>query len=344
MALLTPTITPISTFDASSACVVAFTVGTINTGDQIVGNNLIVQNNSTGTEVYNQDISNYLYTHTIPISTLSNNTTYKAKIRTKNVAGTYSTFSDWVLFTPYATPVISINVSEGAIINNSSFTFTGTYTQANDPIKSFRFIIYDSNSVLLYSYPEVISSTITQIVSGLENNTSYHIELLTISQSGVETSTGLIGFSAQYIIPALASEITLTNQPSTGSVLVEILAVEEYLTAHDYTYQDDDWINITNTGAYVYVDNRLDTLTSDFTMRLHFKNIPSDTVFCTIVGYYGTITIKYSDSRFHAFKTVSEIVGHFINDTDITVTSTDMVCLELKSINNLLDVEAQIYT
>jgi len=343
LSLTTPTITTLISPDATVGFTVSFTsVG----GDQVVANNLVIQVNSTSSEVYNTEIANFSYTHPVASGVLTNGTQYKAKIRTKDSAGNYSSFSDWVLFYCFTTPTIAItNITEGSTINSQTITVTGSYSQSEtDTIKSYRFILYDENEILIYSYPEVISATITQLVEGLENNTTYHIQLLTISQSDVVSNTAKIGFTTSYITPALESQLTLTNLPTTGEVQVDILAVQVYLEALNHTFVASDWIDVTTTGAYVYADKRLDLISSDFTMRLHFKNIPSDTVFCTITGVNGTMTIKYYGNRFHVFKTANGLISHFVNDTDITFTGTDQICVQISQSNNLIDVDAEIYT
>lgn len=342
LSLIKPILSSIIPFDATEDYILTFSVS--SGGDQITGNRLVIYNNSTNTLVYDTTVANYLYTHTIASGSLSNNIQYKAQIYTENSSSVFSTASDWILFYCYAPGIVTINVAEGGTINAQQYTFIGTYVQNSDPIKSYRFLLYDSNSTLITSYPEVISSTISQLVISLENNVDYHIELITLSQSGVEVSTGLIGFTASYIVPALTSDILLTNLPDSGAVEIDILAVEIYVTGNNYTFEDSDWINVTATGAYVYLDKRLDLITSDFTLRLHMKNVPTNTVFCTITGLYGTITIKYYNNRFRAYKTAGGITSYFVNDTDITPTSTDMVCVELKQISNLLDLTAEIYT
>ena len=343
MALLTPTVPALTPFDPTSDYILIFIVGVGST--QVVANNLVIQVNSTGAEIYNQEISNFSYNHIIPASTLTENIAYKMKVRIKDSAGNYSSFSDWILFTPHSPAVVSItNITEGSTVNSQAITVTGSYTQLNDTIKSYRFILYDENEVLIYSYPEVISTTILQLVEGLENNTSYHIQLLTVSQSGVSSNTDKIGFTTSYITPVLESQLTLTNLPATGEVQVDILAVQVYVEALNHTFADSDWIDVTATGAYVYADKRLDLISSDFTMRLHFKNIPSDTVFCTITGVNGNMTIKYYGNRFHVFKTANGLISHFVNDTDITFTGTDQICVQISQSNNLIDVDAEIYT
>jgi hypothetical protein len=342
LALTTPTIPNILPFPANLDYILNFNVGN-NSSDQVVANRIVLQNNSNNAVVYDNEVANFLYTHLIPANTLQNNLQYKIQVYTKNIANNYSTPSDWSLFYCFSPAIVTINNITGGIVNNQNFNFTGSYTQANDLIKSFRFILYDSNGVLLNSYPEVISSNITQLVSNLQNNTSYHIELLTISQSRVQVTTGLIGFTVSYIAPVLDSELTLTNLYNSGSVEVDILAVEVEGVGSNVTYESNDWINIKNSGAYVYFNQRLNLIISDFNLRLHFKNIPSNTVFCTTVGDNGNLTIKYYNNRFHVFKNANGLISHFINNTDITFISTDKICLEIKQINNLIDVTAQIY-
>lgn len=314
-----------------------------SSGDQVYGSELVVQVNSTSTTVYDTTLTTFSLYHTVAGGTLTNNITYKAKIRTKNSEGTYTSYSDWVLFKPLITPIISItNVTEGGTVNNQTYTFLGSFSQTGSSLRSYQFNLYDANEVLLESYDTVYSTIISQEVTGLINGESYRIELQTLSQAGISSTTGLIQFTASFISPTLNGGLELVNNSSDGTVSLTITAIQFFGTGSGYTFSNNDWVNLTASGSYVRFEEMLDQIDENFTLRVFAKGIPTSTTFVRLYSNDGDIQLQYYNSRFHVFKTAYSVTSHFISTTDITFISTDEICIEVKSINNLINITAAI--
>jgi hypothetical protein len=340
LALTTPILSPIVPFDSTKDYNVLFNV---IGGLQVTKNNIVIVRVSDSVEIYNHEVSSFLYAHTIPANILANNVQYKIKVRTGDANNNYSVFSDWVLFYCYVPATISINnITSGGIANNQNYQFLGDYISSGDPIKSFIFVLYNENGIQLAVSPMVYSSTI-QYTFTLENQKKYNIELKTISQSSVQVTTGLIPFTASYIAPQMGAELQLTNLSDQGAVDLSIIAIQRNATGSGYTLVDNDWIDLTAVSAIVRLIDGLDTLSNDYSLRLHFKNIPTNITFLKILSSYGNIQVKYYENRFHVFQTACGLVSHFINPVDITFLSTESICLELKVINGLIDVYAAKY-
>ena len=68
-------------------------------GNQSYGSTLEVYNNSTGILVYSNTVTSFLLKNTIDANSLSNGTTYYAKLKVKFQDGTFSQFSENIVFT-----------------------------------------------------------------------------------------------------------------------------------------------------------------------------------------------------------------------------------------------------
>lgn len=337
--LTTPILNTIASFDATKAY--SFTFFSIG-GSQVVKNNLRITRISDNTLIYDQTEETFEFKHDISASILNNQVQYKAILRTGDIYGNWSEWSSPILFTCYKPADVSITNLENGIANNQSYTFTGSYQDYGDTLASYIFILYDENSVQLAVSPISYSQTIEAQFT-LENQTNYEIELKTYSQSGVEISTGKIPFMATYLAPTMGAEIQIKNLPNQGAIELELIAVDYEAEGENYSFISSEWIDLTASGAVVRFQEGLNNIVDNYSIKLHFKNITEDTPFLQIISGYGNIVIKYSENRFHAWQYAMGLTGHFISSEDITVTLTDMVCLEIKVINGLIDVFAEIY-
>jgi hypothetical protein len=336
MALTTPVISNVLNFDATKSYTFEFmSIG----GSQVIRHNIVIYNNETNSKVYDSIVESFQYKHILAANVLTNTNSYRVQLRTGDIYGRWSEFSDWKLFSCYQPADISItNISDG-IANNQNFQFSGEYTSHGDDIASYLFILYDENGVQLDVSP--ISYTLPiQASFVLQNQTNYKIELKCYSQSGNTLSSGLIPFMAVYLAPVMGAEIQLTNLKDQGAVEVEIIAIDRVAEGENYSFIDSDWVNITDSGSVIKFKEGLNTITSGYSIKLYAKNIQSDIKFLEVISAYGKIEIKYSENRFHAWQTASNLISHFMNNDDISVSSTDIICLEIRYINGLVDVYA----
>ena len=82
MALMTPMLTTIESFDATKGQKVSFVV---TSGDQVVKNRITVRNNSTNEIVYQNTIETFELENEIPANVLSNGGYYNCYINTYNI-------------------------------------------------------------------------------------------------------------------------------------------------------------------------------------------------------------------------------------------------------------------
>ena len=94
-----------------------------------------------------------------------------------------------------------------------------------------------------------------------KNNKVYKIELRTLSVHGMQFSSGLIPFVAQYIEPKFASAVNLRNLKDRASIEVacHLMQIIGEVGSGSISYEDNDWINLLNGYVYFqegfYVEN-----------------------------------------------------------------------------------------
>lgn len=150
--LTQPILNPIVAFDATKSHTIDFIV---IGGAQVIGNRLVISNNQTGAEVYNQTQSTMKLEHTIPAGTLSNGGYYNAVIYTIDSGGNESVSSIAVPFYCYSQPVLTIdNIPATETIENGTYVFSGTYLQQeSEALNSYQYTLYDSNREILSQSP-----------------------------------------------------------------------------------------------------------------------------------------------------------------------------------------------
>jgi hypothetical protein len=326
-------------------------------GEQVFGYNVQIYNNSTNTLVYENKVFSFIFQININSNILTNGIEYKLRIRTFNgtVLGDFSNlesnsseFSDYLVLKCYATPIVSItnllqDTSNNNYIKNQTFTFTGQYLQQEGvSLKSFRYLLYDKNGILKQSFGEIfqLSGDLEQEITGFENNETYFIELLTINQYNVEATTGLIEFYVQYIQPRIKQLITAENDYNNASIKVQAEVVRVLFEGENYTFENDDWINVKNGEIWIKQDGSF-SVESNFTLKLWLKNITENTNFLTILGGQGNITVQLKENRFHAYKKYNDypsIYSHYATDLINSYDSGTVFFIFLQQVNGMLNI------
>ena len=193
MALVKPIVNEIVAFDASVGTTITFTA---NGGDQVTGNEIkIVTNSGTQTTVYSNTVTSYNLSHDIPpLSGLENGNYYKLAIRTLDVLGNTSEWSNYQPFYCYATPTLSFNIYDGQTIRASHYNVILTYNQEDEEKVDYATIkLYDNNNRLVSDSGKKYNSTTPPLtfsytISNLENHMQYTLvgTVLTINGTIVE--------------------------------------------------------------------------------------------------------------------------------------------------------------
>lgn len=343
MALQRPIITsPIAPFDATQIHIFKFYA---SSGDQIVSNEIEIYNIATGVLAYTGKISTFQLQHNIS-AVLTNGIQYKIRVRTYNVANTCSEWSDYALFWCLKNATLTVLGINSGTINNHTYTFDGTYAQDNnEDLQSYQFILYDYGDNIISYSPKLFDGLLRYEFTGFQNNTSYKIEFKTISAHGLENTTGLIPFTANFIQPKILSVLNLTNLPNLGSIKVdaEIIQVCGQLKDGEEVYIDNEYIDLTSA---VISYQRGFSIADDFTMKLFAKfanpSLENDDLLAYFKSTEGYIEIKYQYGRIHVYRYCGGIVGHWANNAVLTLTANDTLCIQVLQMNGLMDVKAEI--
>ena len=167
--LTRPSLNGLLVCDATQAIKFDFFVST--NSDQVVGHHVQCVNNTTGEIVHEHKTMSFLLTCSIAANQLLNGKEYRVRIRTynSNIKSDFSNetnsntseWSDYMILKCFTGARVSItnipiDVTGNRLIKNQRFTFEGEYFQKeNVGLKSFRYILYDKDKVVLQVYLEV---------------------------------------------------------------------------------------------------------------------------------------------------------------------------------------------
>ena len=354
MALTAPILDTISPFDAAFAYTLRFaSYG----GDQVVRNKLVISNAATNAVVYDAQVESFLFQHIIPAGILVNGVSYRASVQTGNAMNEWSAASNNIVFKVSTTPVVSVtNVSSG-LVNNQSFSFVGSYSQAEgELLESFRFNLYSQNDILfkagdaVYGTPTGSYGALSYMFDGMQNNSGYFIELMVRTVSGMEVVTPKYFFTVQFFQPIIENVVHLENIPEQGGVMVSTQVVRliwEHLRG-DVFFEADEWVNLKN-GA-IYIEDGFD-LNGDFTLKLWVKDIPEEVNFLSLYTREGFLClfrgVRYGISKIYAFKKIyaAPTAVQFVYSGELTgysQGSTLFICLQ--KCGNRIAVSAEVVT
>lgn len=232
MALVTPILYPVAAFDATQAYTFRFSV---SGGDQVAANRLIIKNNDTLVEVYNQQITTFAFEHTVPVNTLTNGVYYQATLITYNAAGEQSTASSPIQFYCYSAPTLVLsNLPSGGIVENSSFAFEAVYNQAEgELLNGYSFTLYDAQGVQIASSgaqyvgsTEAPPTTVGYTFTGLLDKTSYYIQAFGQTINGTSVESAKTPITIRYSRPDASVLIELVNNCQDGYVSITSNFVE----------------------------------------------------------------------------------------------------------------------
>lgn len=271
--LVTPILLNVPAFDAQYEYTFRFQV---NGGDQSTANRLIIKNNTTLEEVYNQQVQTFNFEHTVPANTLTNGSYYQATITTYNAEGQASTPSMPIQFYCYTTPTLEFtNIPSGSVIANSSFAFEVTYDQdEGELLNSYSYTLYDAQGVQLStSGIQYVGSTeqpptvLTYTFSGLSDGSSYYVLSDGRTVNGTEVTTGRVLISVRYDNPDLSAVIELTDNCQGGYITVRSNFVEVIGKSEPDPppfVKDNTAVDL-RQGGYYTIFNEGYTISGDFT-------------------------------------------------------------------------------
>lgn len=347
--MLSPILYDIGTFDASVGTVVRF----YYTGEQVFANRLIIKNNETLAEVYNEKIDSMQLSHSVPENILANGTTYSATITVFDKNDNESPASNIILFTCYTTPLFSIsNINEGDIINDTSYPVALTYSQAEGiALNQYIVTLYDYGHNSIYSSGAIYGdSSLTVTISGLQDNESYYIRATAETVAGMSVDTGYIGFSVDVIAPNTFLVLSLENIPEESSIKVSSnVVIVEGRNEGDLSYIDDKAVDLTNGSKVIFDDGFL--IKDKFTIGGIWQHlvdystimiIPDGNSCITVTwnkGDFGDGDVYYAELIASTYINSSWTMNYVIQSNSLTLSSPDaLVAIQVQKSYNLFNL------
>ena len=363
MALVKPIALAKNAFDATKDEIFYFTV---SGGAQIVKNKIVVRLQSDNTIVYSGIETTYRTQHTIPANTLSNGNYYNYYINTYDTDGNESVNSNVISFYCYTTPTVEItNLTDGDIVENTSFIFNIRYNQEQGELLDFLSVnLYSSSGQLIKNSENMYSSdtppiTFNYTIGGLKNNTIYKVQVNATSVNGTLTSSALVSFDVIYSRPALYSSFDITNKCNDGYVQLHsnIVIVNSISNVDPMIYIDNSRADIRFPWEYIKW-NQGYGVAQDFIISLwvkptwtyrFFEMSPSNEP--TVNGYimkfvreipYGETTVK-DYFELYGYKDSVLTVYQRSNYVDI-MTTNDYVLVGVKKVGTTYTLVLQVIT
>lgn len=352
--LTSPIWDDIKTFNADKEYI--FTFNVIG-GNQVVGNNLVIERIEDNAVVYDEVQDTFMLRHILPAGTLENGKSYRAKIRTKDINNNWSNFSTSLIFWCYSEPqlhITTIDYTNQNRVYNQTVLFETTYYQAEGEIlQSYRYLLYDENKRLIKAFPEHFadgSQLLTQEIAGLDNGKLYHLEVKTISPNGNIGTTGLVPFIPFYVAPKLSAALFAENVPEQGAIKISANIIQirlklydkdgNFIEYEDVEYVDDDWIDMNREDyAYLIADEGFDLPQSDFIMQIWCKDLPENKVFLTLYSPQGRIEMFKLHNRIRVYKYVEnlKLPGYFASNI-FEDKDGQTLMIYMKQDNHLIDL------
>lgn len=259
-------------------------------GNQPVSNTLRIKNNETNEIVYEITQTTMRLEHTISASNkLINGKLYNASVRITDSNNSHSEWSDVALFYCFTTPTFTINVDAGQIIQAQTYGVNITYVQPEgELLQSYKVQVFNSNMESIYDSNIRYILDIVRIAN-LQDNNSYYIIATGTTINGIELSTGLIPFVADFIKSEAYFVCELQNMYDTGGIYIKsnIVSVEGYADSN-VTYIDNDYADL--SANKVYFDQGF-SIVNDFALMIKGKNFEIGKQVACIKGNDETINI-----------------------------------------------------
>ena len=303
MALPRPVLNTQVAFDATQAHTFTFTV--YGSGAQITANKLTIRNQTDNSIVYQQQQTTFKFEHTLPAGSLTNGNYYNATITVIDNDGTESAESIPIQFRCYSAPNIALtNFPITAIIDNASFNFEFSYTQAeNERLDSYVVNLYDSTRTLIstsgtiYVEDGVPPYDGSYLFNGFENTAEYFVEITGLTINGTTVSTGLIKFTTRYINPSIYSQVELENHCKEGYITVtsNMVLIEGNSNPDPPIYINNKEVDLRQNGSYVDW-NQGYNIASDFTAKVWFRGANPNSTLIRFSNTSGqTVVVNYRE-------------------------------------------------
>lgn len=269
---------------------------------------LVIKKVSDNTVVYDStklSLSPVLYdkqtlSHLISANSISNTGTdsYKWILQVWN--GSENVTSGETLFYAESLPVIGLTIPTTVTSKSISLISTYMQTEGISP-KKFKYIWYDNLDNIIKDTGWIFSGNLSYDFDGLDNNSSYKIECMIETLSGVIGTSGKKAFAVTYVQPSLTIVPETTLLPNLSAIKVKWSKVITRVGATTGTTSYiPNFLKDGNYGLQIDADSKLEynfTIPKDFTVTNITKfPVGFSGIFCQLDSDY---SIGYDGSRFY---------------------------------------------
>lgn len=333
MALTQPILNSIAAFDATQEHIFSFiSIG----GDQVLGSQLTIYDNETGTQVYQGNYTSFKFEYPLAAGTLTNGKYYNATISTINNASEFSEPSNPVAFYCYTAPVLTItNIPASGTIEQSNYTFQGNYVQAEgELLNGYQYTLYDSNKEQISQSAILYDGLYQHTFSGMANDTSYYVELSGSTINNTPVSSGLLLFTIRYIQPASFAICDLVNNCENGFIQISsnIVSIDGKSEPDPPKYIDNKEVDLTDDGNWVQWDEGFN-MQNDFTMRIWGRSFGDNEPIVTMKNELDTDKVPNRiEMRFMATNIV-DTLPNYISAMGNIITTENAVSEPITDLN-----------
>lgn len=280
-----------------------------SSGDISTAFQVQIYNNVTGNLVYDSTKQTSYNTYfALPANSIPSNNVYKIIVTAFDVNGN-SASSYSVIFSTSLTPVVTI-VPISNPVGSQTYNFSATYSQSeNVAMTSYLVYLYDANGNLLAQSNAQTGSTIEYMFSGLQSGDTYQVEFECTSAKGLTGTTGLVSFNVQYDQPYVNTQLTATNNSTTGTIDLSwtvIQVIGQTDISGTVNYINNEMVDLTG-GNNIWFSNGFN-VDQDFTMKIWLQSPVHNVDLLTMYGANGKITLQYQDdNQFHLYKAITSV-------------------------------------
>ena len=287
MALVKPIINDIVAFDANIGTTITFMA---SGGDQVTGNEIKVvlnEDSQTETIVYQNTITGYELSHTIPANVLTNGQYYRVSIRTYDILSNTSPWSNAQPFYCYTTPSLSLNINNGQTLDSSNYHFILTYNQLENEKVDYAIIeVYNNNNIIISNSGNLYNSdypplSFSHDIFGLNNHSQYYVIGTVVTINGTIVQTNKILFYTDYNTIIDHNTLTATLDNCNGYVNLHssiISNIRGISNPDPLSYIDDKEADLRNAVADLNIPqyafwakwNSMFTIPTNFLFRMWF--------------------------------------------------------------------------
>lgn len=336
-----PIVNKITPFDANINKTISFSWN----GNQSYANRLIIYDANTMRVVYDQKKTTFQHNHIIPSKTLTNGKKWLAQFQTFDMNDIPSDLSDKLYFQTFKTPLFYFyGLTDGQTIYSQNYNAQIYYLQENyEDLQSFKFYLYDGTKTQLSESETMYdSSKIRHSYRGFDNHTIYFLRCHGITINGMEVDTGYIKIYTNYKQPSEYNIIYAENDPLHGYIKYHTnIKVIQYNGNKTFNFENG-MIDLRNDNEGIYYDSGF-VIEGDFTLKLRGMYLNQTATILELRNTKYSLSISsylYDDGTTRFKLTVPNELGSYILYSEaLAFNSRDMVCIWLRRINDIYQLE-----